>query len=95
VLETELVPDMPTGSVSSIDALYDLQSSNDITDVSTSLAILQNGIEYTFVEVTCSDGIQYGTQAYENEALALNKAAHKIDPHEQELSAMLILFVER
>ena len=25
---------------------------------------MRNGIEYIFVEVTCSDGTQYGLQAY-------------------------------
>jgi hypothetical protein len=77
---------MPTGYGSSIEALHDLQSSNDITDITTSLAVLQNGIEYSFVEVTCSDGIQYGLQPYGNEALALNKAAHEIIPTEQRIT---------
>lgn len=83
MLETELVPYMPTGYGSSIEALHDLQGSNDITDISTSLAVLENGIEYTFVEVTCGDGVQYGLQAFGNEALALNRAAHEIIPKEQ------------
>jgi hypothetical protein len=82
---------MATGYGSSIEALHDLQSLNDITDITTSLAVLQNGIEYSFVEVTCSDGIQYGLQAYGNEALALNKAAQEITPREQELPGMLVL----
>ena len=67
----------------SIEALHDLQGSNDITDISTSLAVLENGIEYTFVEVTCGDGVQYGLQAFGNEASALNRAAHEIIPKEQ------------
>jgi hypothetical protein len=91
VLETELVFDIPTGYGSSIDALYDLQSSNDITEISTSLAVLENGIEYMVVEITCSDGTQYDLQAFGNEALALDKSSHKIIPREQELSAMLVL----
>lgn len=91
MLETELVPDMPTSFGSSIEALQVLQSSNDITDISTSLTVLQNGIEYTFVEVTCGDGTQYGLQAYGNEALALNKAVREIMPEEQELPQMLVL----
>ena len=83
---------MPTGFGSSIEALHDdLQSSNEITDISASLAVLQNGIEYSFVEVTCSDGVQYGLQAYGNEALALNKAAHEIIPTEKTLPVMLVL----
>ena len=32
---------------------------------------MNNGIEYYFVEVTCNDGIQYGIQAFGEEALAL------------------------
>jgi hypothetical protein len=82
---------MPTGYGSSIEALRDLQSLNEITDITTSLGVLQNGIKYSFVEVTCSDGVQYGLQAYGNEALALNKAAHEIIPTEKELPVMLAL----
>lgn len=89
-METEILSDMPTGYGNSIEALHDLQSLYDITDITTSLAVLQNGIEYSF-EVTCSDGVQYGLQAYGNEALALNKAAHEIIPIEKELPAMLVL----
>ena len=90
-MDTEILSDMPAAYGSSIEALHDLQSLNDITDITTSLAVLQNGIEYSFVEVTCSDGVQYGLQAYGNEALALNKAAHEIIPIEKELPAMLVL----
>ena len=32
---------------------------------------MNNGIEYYFVEVTCKDGIQYGIQAFGEEAVAL------------------------
>jgi hypothetical protein len=60
---------------SSIDALHDLRNSCQITDITSSLSHLANGIEYSFVEITCSDGIQYGLQAYGNEALDLNRAA--------------------
>jgi hypothetical protein len=91
MLKTGLVHGMPTSYGSSIEALNDLQSSNDITDISTSLTVLENGIEYSFVEVTYSDGSQYGLQAYGNEALALNKAAHEIIPKEHELPALLVL----
>jgi hypothetical protein len=83
-LETEISSDMPPAYGSSIEVLHNLRSSNNITKIATSLSVLQNGIEYSFVEVTCSDGIEYGLQAYGNEALALNKAAHKII-QEQEL----------
>jgi hypothetical protein len=83
-LEKEILPDMPTGYGNSIDALHDLRSSNNITKISTSLRVLENGIEYSFVEVTCSDGIQYGLQAYGNEAIELNKVAQEIIPKEQD-----------
>jgi hypothetical protein len=69
---------VPTESVvyhSSIDALHDLLSSHQITEASTSLSHLTNGIEYSFVEITCIDGIQYGLQAYGQEALELNRVA--------------------
>jgi hypothetical protein len=35
--------------------------------------MLDNGMEHYFVEVTCEDGIQYGLQAYGEEAIALYK----------------------
>lgn len=38
---------------------------------------LDNGVEYSFVEVTCSDGIQYGLQAYGAEAISLYKETLK------------------
>jgi hypothetical protein len=34
--------------------------------------------EYSFVEVNCSDGTQYGLQAYGNEALEPNRVACQI-----------------
>jgi hypothetical protein len=36
---------------------------------------MKNGIEYCFVEVTCSDGTQYGLQASGEEANQLYKEA--------------------
>jgi hypothetical protein len=36
---------------------------------------LINGVEYSFVEVTCNDGIQYSLQAYGDEAIELHKEA--------------------
>jgi hypothetical protein len=62
---------------SSIDALNDLKNSCQITDITMSLLHLANGIEYSFVEVTC-DGTQYGLQAYGNEALELNRVASQV-----------------
>lgn len=77
---------VPTESVvydSSIDALHDLLSSCQITEISTSLSHLTNGIEYSFVEITCIDGIQYGLQAYGQEALELNRVALENIPKKQ------------
>lgn len=36
-----------------------------------------NGVAYYFVEVTCNDGIQYGIQAYREEARALYKEVNR------------------
>jgi hypothetical protein len=66
---------MSTGYDSSIDAFRDLLSSQQITDITANLSHLTNGIEYSFVEVTCNDGVQYGLQAYGKEALELNRVA--------------------
>ena len=55
--------------------LYDLKDSCQMTEITTSLLHLANGIEYSFVEVAISNGMQYGLQAYGNEALRLNKVA--------------------
>ncbi|MGH9978438.1 MAG: hypothetical protein ACRD8Z_21800 [Nitrososphaeraceae archaeon] len=75
MLNQEKVPTKSVVYDSSIDALHDLLSSCQITEISTSLSHLTNGIEYTFVEISCSDGIQYGLQAYGQEALELNRVA--------------------
>ena len=66
---------MSTKYENSIDALQDLLESYQVTDISTSLSQLVNGVQHSFVEVTCSDGVQYGLQAYGNEALNLNRIA--------------------
>ena len=42
-----------------------------ITRYHERLRMLDNGMEHYFVEVTCDDGIQYGLQAYGEEAIAL------------------------
>jgi hypothetical protein len=44
-----------------------------ITRYRENLRKLDNGVEHYFVEVTCSDGIQYGLQAYGEEAISLYK----------------------
>ena len=48
-----------------------------ITRYPERLRILENGVEHYFVEVTCEDGLQYGLQAYGEEAIALYKATMK------------------
>ena len=75
VLTQETIQAISAGYGSSIDALNDLRNSGQITEITASLSHLTNGIEYSFVEVTCNDGVQYGLQAYGNEALQLNKVA--------------------
>jgi hypothetical protein len=75
MLKKETLQTMSTGYGSSIDALHDLQNSCQIAEMNSSLSHLGNGVAYSFVEVTCSDGIQYGLQAYWNEALELYSAA--------------------
>ena len=75
VLAQETIQAISASYDNSIDALHDLQKSCQITDIASSLSHLANGIDYSFVEVTCSDGIQYGLQAYGNEALELNRVS--------------------
>ena len=48
-----------------------------ITQYLERLRILDNGVEHYFVEVTCEDGMQYGLQAYGEEAIALYKETMK------------------
>lgn len=72
---------MPSAYWNSIEALSDVLSSSHISEISTSLTRLASGIEYSFVEVTCSDGVQYGLQAYGDEAVELNRIALKNAPH--------------
>ena len=48
-----------------------------ITRYPERLRILNNGVEHYFVEVTCEDGLQYGLQAYGEEAIALYKETMK------------------
>lgn len=75
---------------SSVDALHDLLSSCQITEITTSLSHLTNGIECSFVEITCSDGNQFGLQAYGKESLELNRVAVENIPKEQ-LAPMTVL----
>jgi hypothetical protein len=48
-----------------------------ITRYSENLRKLDNGVEHYFVEVACIDGIQYGLQAYGEEAISLYKETMK------------------
>ena len=48
-----------------------------ITRHPENLRKLDNGVEHYFVEVTCNDGIQYGLQAYGEEAISLYKETMK------------------
>jgi hypothetical protein len=59
----------------SIEALDCLLATSHVTNISTSFSYLTDGMEYSFVEVTCNDGSQYGLQAYGNEAFELNRLA--------------------
>ncbi|MGH9978436.1 MAG: hypothetical protein ACRD8Z_21790 [Nitrososphaeraceae archaeon] len=88
-MDHETLPNKSAGYDSSIEALYDVLNSCHITEIFTSLSHLANGIVYSFVEVTCIDGIQYGLQAYGNEALKLNRIALENIPKEQQLGQEL------
>jgi hypothetical protein len=66
----------------SVDALRDLLSAEDVSShkckvskVCKNISHLLNGVDYSFVEVTCDDGMQYGLQAYGDEATTLHKEA--------------------
>ncbi len=72
-METEL--ESTTSGYGSIEALYDLLKSYHVTEISTGLSYLANGIQYSFAEITCSDNVQYGLLAYGDEALELNRIA--------------------
>jgi hypothetical protein len=41
------------------------------------ISYTQDGIEYCFVEITCPDGVQYGIQAFGDEAIALYIEANR------------------
>jgi hypothetical protein len=73
-LETELESNT-SGYGNSIEALHDLLKSYHVTEISTGLSYLANGIQYSYTELTCSDGVQCGLLAYGDEALELNRIA--------------------
>jgi hypothetical protein len=73
---------------SSIDALQKLLIFNNeekvgytapcyITKRPQRISYTQDGIEYCFVEITCPDGVQYGIQAFGDEAIALYIEANR------------------
>jgi hypothetical protein len=73
---------LTTSYKSSVDAFRDLLSTEDVSShkcklsrVSKNISHLLNGLDYSFVEVTCDDGIQNGIQAYGDEATTLHKEA--------------------
>ena len=82
-MDQKTLSTVSTEYASSIEALGDLLSSCHITEISASLSHLSNGVEYSFVEITCDDGIQYGLQAYGKEALELNRIARENISKEQ------------
>lgn len=90
MLKKESQLNMSTGYGSSIEALQDLLNSNHVTEISPGLSHLANGVDYSFIEVTCSDGTQYGLQAYGEEALELNRVACENMPKEQEVPLMVV-----
>jgi hypothetical protein len=56
-----------------------------ITNLSRDKTFLSNGIRYCFVEVTFANGVQYGTEAYGEDALALlAEASSHIDLKSQQ-----------
>jgi hypothetical protein len=77
---------------SSINALRELLESEDkgsyyhsasssthchITKRPRELSFTKDGEEYCFVQVSCGDGVQYGIQAFGDEAIELHKEANK------------------
>lgn len=69
---------MSTAYGNSVEALDDLLSSGHVTETYANISQLTNGIDCTFVEVTCDDGSQYGLQAYGKEAIDLHRRALEI-----------------
>ncbi|MGA7370882.1 MAG: hypothetical protein WBX01_17305 [Nitrososphaeraceae archaeon] len=69
---------MSTAYANSVEALNDLLSSCNVTETYANISQLTNGIDCTFVEVTCDDGSQYGLQAYGKEAIDLHRRALEI-----------------
>ena len=63
-----------------------------ITKMADNISYMTNGLKYYCIEVTCTDGIQYGIQAYGEEAEELYKEVHKyFDVAKTEKSKILCL----
>jgi hypothetical protein len=88
-LDQKTLSTTSTQYVSSIHALRDLFSSCQITEIRSSLSRQSNGVEYSYVEITCDDGIQYGLQVYGKEAIDLNRIALENIPKVQ-ISPMIV-----
>jgi hypothetical protein len=58
--------------------LFTPQFGGVISGLSNNGSRLSNGLEYCLVEVTCSTGVQYGIQAYGEEAVDLYQEVIKI-----------------
>jgi hypothetical protein len=67
----------------SIDALRELllfpsnlsHNSCSITKIPQNVTKISNGFEYCLIEITCDNSIQYGLQAFGEEAVKLHKEA--------------------
>lgn len=64
-----------SGEARSSEEISSSGSTYRITRLSEEGTYLCNGLEYCFVEVTFGDGVQYGIDAYGDEALALRREA--------------------
>ena len=77
-----------SGSIHALKHLLSISSTSPykchLSKVSENVSHLVNGVEYSFVEVTCNDGIQYGLQAYGDEAIELHKEALRHSSKEKE-----------
>jgi hypothetical protein len=52
-----------------------------ISKIPENISYMRNGIKYYSVQVTCDNGIQYGIQAYGDEAENLYKELYKYAEH--------------
>ena len=67
------IPDRKVNDESKNNSIVNCQ----ITKTSKDIFYMRNGIEYCFIEVTCSNGTQYGLQAYGEEAKELYREAYR------------------